>query len=145
MGAGSALTSRKLDGEQGGKAGEAAMMITGQVRPPLSILGRGCGQSQVLPPPRGRAPPEMSRGSSERSLGCCSPKWPGMARWGQERVCRSCASNLLSIDFQAQLFDTTNATFFFFFFNLNSVCVCVNMQQVVYYIPRLLFYYKLFL
>lgn len=34
---------------------------------------------------------------------------------------------------------------FFFFFNLNFVCVCVNMQQVVYYIPRLLFYYELFL
>lgn len=33
----------------------------------------------------------------------------------------------------------------FFFFNLNSLCVCVNMQQVVYYIALLLFYYELFL
>lgn len=34
---------------------------------------------------------------------------------------------------------------FFFSPYLNSLCVCVNMQQVVYYIPLLLFYYELFL
>lgn len=67
-----------------------------------------------------------------------------MACWAQERVCRSCASNLPA-DFQAQLFDAISETFFFFFPYLNSLCVCVNMQQVVYYIPLLLFYYELFL
>lgn len=85
----------------------------------------------------------MSRGSRGRWLPCHSPQWPGVARWAREKVRRSRASDLLSVDFQAQLFDTINATFFFFY--LNSVCVCVNMQQVVYYIPRLLFYYGLFL
>lgn len=67
-----------------------------------------------------------------------------MACWAQERVCRSCASNLFSADFQAQLFDAITETFFFFFY-LNSLCVCVNMQQVVYYPPVIILLRTLFI
>lgn len=106
--------------------------------PPPGKAGRSGGPAP--PAPRTRAPRNEPKALEGGRCACCSPKRSGMARWAQERVCGSCASNLLSVDFQARMFDAINVTFFY----LNSVCVCVNMQQVVYYIPRL-FYYGLFL
>lgn len=154
----SALTSGKRAGEQGGKDGEMVWPSPGTAghcpasqggasgTPRHPSVKPGALQAGVPPAPRMCTPRNEPRilGESRSAVG---PQIdPGWCVGRRKRVCRSCASNLLSVDFQAQLFDAINATFFFFFFfNLNSVCLCVNMQQVVYYIPRLLFYHGLFL
>lgn len=68
-----------------------------------------------------------------------------MACWAQERVCRSCASNLPA-DFQAQLFDAISETFFFFFpLSELPVRVCQHAAGGLLYSPVIILLRTLFI